>query len=82
MTGLNLCYAVAVLSEAVIAWLYLEYLFPRRSNLIISSCTFFVGYMALFSISLLHNPMQCVFVKQLMSQMIYDRIEVLMLPNG
>lgn len=56
MTGLNLCYALAILSEAVIAWLYLEYLFPRRSNLIISSCTFFVGYMALFSISLLHNP--------------------------
>ena len=56
MTGIELCYAAAILSEAVIAWLYLEYLFHRRTPLFLSVITFFIGYALLFAISLFHKP--------------------------
>lgn len=45
------CYAASFLAEAMIAWLYLEFLFARKRSVCIAAVFFTVGYVALYAIS-------------------------------
>ena len=45
-----ICYAVLYLVEALIAWLYFEYLFERKYNVYITLSMFFCGYVLCFLI--------------------------------
>ena len=47
----KLCYAIAFLSEALTAWLYLDYVFDRKRNTVSLACFFIFGYAFLFYIS-------------------------------
>lgn len=55
MIGEKICFAVALTTEAVITWLYLEYILSRKKSLRYSICLFCIGYAALFAFSLLDN---------------------------
>lgn len=53
MTGIEICFAAAILSEAVIAWLYCSRLFERKLKAAIAALSFLLGYAGLFAVSLL-----------------------------
>lgn len=55
MIGEKICFAVLYAIEALIAWLYLEYLFNRRKSIRLLLFSFFIGYAVLFLCSLLDN---------------------------
>lgn len=55
MINENICYAALFAVEALIAWLYLEYLFRRKNSTIFLMSTFLGGYIFLFTISQLDN---------------------------
>lgn len=48
----RLCYIIIFLSEALIAWIYFEYLFVRKSNGLLCAFSFLAGYAVLYGISL------------------------------
>lgn len=51
MIGEKLCFAIVFATEAMIAWLYLEYILTRKNPLPILSCSFVLGYAVLFFFS-------------------------------
>lgn len=55
MIGEKICFAVLYAIEALIAWLYLEYLFNKRKSIRFLLFSFFIGYAVLFLSSLLNN---------------------------
>lgn len=55
MIGEQICFAVVFAVEAMIAWLYLEYVLSRRKPLHYLICAFVIGYAVLFAFSLLDN---------------------------
>ena len=55
MIGEKLCFAIVFAAEAMIAWLYLEYILSRKNPLPISICSFGIGYATLFAFSLLDS---------------------------
>lgn len=55
MMGERICFAAAFAAEAMIAWLYLEYLLSRKRSGRYLLCAFLIGYGALFAFSLLDN---------------------------
>lgn len=55
MIGEKICFAIVFAAEAMIAWLYLEYILNRKRPLHYSIFSFSIGYTALFSFSLLDN---------------------------
>ncbi len=55
MTGEKVCFAVVFAAEAMIAWLYFEYLLSRNKSISYLFCSFAMGYAALFIFSLLEN---------------------------
>lgn len=55
MIGEKICFAVLFSVEALIAWLYLEYLFSRRKTIYPLLISFFIGHLLLFVLSLLNN---------------------------
>lgn len=56
MNTQQICYAIVYLAEAVIAWLYFEYLFPRRRKLYAIGIFFLLTYAVQFFLSLLEIP--------------------------
>lgn len=48
----RLCYIIIFLSEALIAWIYLGYLFARKNKSLMCPVSFLVGYAALYIVSL------------------------------
>lgn len=56
MSTQQICYAIVYLAEAVIAWLYFEYLFPRRRKLYVIVIAFLLAYAGQFFLSLLETP--------------------------
>ena len=56
MSTHQICYAIVYLAEAVIAWLYFEYLFPRRRKLYVIVIAFLLAYAGQFFLSLLETP--------------------------
>lgn len=50
----NICYAILFFAEAIIAWLYCDYLFPKKNNFVRISIFFFLGYSVLFAVSRLN----------------------------
>ena len=55
MIGEKLCYAAVFMSEALTAWLYLDFLFNRKKKAGVLISTFALGYGLLFLISGLKN---------------------------
>mgnify|MGYP004575835805 FL=1 len=55
MIGEKLCFAIAFAAEAMIAWLYLEYILSRKNPLPILICSFSMGYAVLFVFSFLDD---------------------------
>ena len=55
MNGEKICFAIVFAAEAMIAWLYLEYILSRKNPLPISICSFGMGYAALFVFSFLDD---------------------------
>ncbi len=55
MMGEKLCYAIVFAAEAMIAWLYLEYILSRKNPLPILICSFGMGYAVLFVFSFLDD---------------------------
>ena len=55
MIGEKICVATVFVAEAMIAWLYLEYILNRKRSLHYLICSFGLGYAALFAFSLLGN---------------------------
>lgn len=55
MIAERLCYAFSFLAEALIVWLYLDYLFRAKRPPIIIAISFFIGYTVLYIISLFEN---------------------------
>lgn len=55
MTIETVCYAIVFLVEALIAWLYYEYLFARRQKPSRIFAAFLIGYAVLFGISRIDN---------------------------
>lgn len=51
----NICFALLFLGEALIAWLYLEYLFERKRKTSFIAISFLVGYVVLFAASFADN---------------------------
>ena len=51
----NICFALLFLGEALIAWLYLEYLFERKRKSGVVSGSFLLGYCILFAASSADN---------------------------
>lgn len=55
MIGEKICFAALYVIEALIAWLYLEYLFNSRKTVSFQLLSFFIGYTFLFGFSFLNN---------------------------
>lgn len=55
MIGEKLCFAIVFAAEAMIAWLYLEYILSRKNPLPILICSFGMGYAVLFVFSFLDD---------------------------
>lgn len=55
MTGEKLCFAIVFAAEAMIAWLYFEYILSRKNSFHNLICPFCIGYVALFVFSFLDN---------------------------
>lgn len=55
MISEKICYAMLFVAEALIAWLYFDYLFSNKRSTSFLSMSFFVGYGFLFIVSLLDN---------------------------
>lgn len=55
MISENICFAALFVVEALIAWLYLEYLFNKKKSIFFLIFSFSIGYLILFAISLLDN---------------------------
>ena len=55
MNGEKICFAIVFAAEAMIAWLYLEYILSRKNPLPILICSFGMGYAALFVFSFLDD---------------------------
>lgn len=55
MISEKICVATVFVAEAMIAWLYLEYILSRKRSLHYLICSFGIGYAALFAFSLLGN---------------------------
>ena len=51
----RLCFAAVFVAEALITWLYCEYLLSRKRQRLHLICTFAAGYIALFACSFLSN---------------------------
>ncbi len=49
--GEQICYALLFLSEAVIVWLYFDYVFSLKKTLFVLHSSFFIGYAVLFGLS-------------------------------
>lgn len=55
MMGEKICFAALYAAEALIAWLYLEYLFSRKKNGFYQLVSFLIGYTVLFGFSFLDD---------------------------
>lgn len=55
MMGEKLSFAALYVLEALIAWLYLEYLFSKRKTVSYQLFSFFIGYTVLFGFSFLND---------------------------
>ena len=55
MMGEKICFAALYVIEALIAWLYHEYLFSKRKTVSFQLLSFFIGYTVLFVLSFLNN---------------------------
>lgn len=55
MMGEKLSFAALFVLEALIAWLYLEYLFSKRKTVSYQLFSFFIGYTVLFGFSFLND---------------------------
>ena len=55
MIGEKIIFATLFAAEALIAWLYLEYLFNKRKPASFLACSFCAGYAMLFAVSLFEN---------------------------
>lgn len=55
MMGEKICFVALYVIEALIAWLYLEYLFSKRKTVSFQLLSFFIGYTVLFVFSFLNN---------------------------
>ena len=55
MIAERLCFAIVFAAEAMIAWLYLEYILSRKKSIYHLICSFGIGYAALFAFSFLDN---------------------------
>ena len=55
MISEKIIFAVLFVAEALIAWLYLEYLFTKRKSAFFLTGSFCIGYAVLFAVSLFEN---------------------------
>lgn len=55
MIGEKLCFAIVFAAEAMIAWLYFEYILSKKNSLLNSICSFAIGYVSLFVFTFLDN---------------------------
>lgn len=51
MIGEKICYGICFISEALTAWLYLDFVFERKRSIASLSCFFLIGYALLFLVS-------------------------------
>lgn len=55
MIGEKLCFAIVFAAEAMIAWLYFEYILSKKNSLLNLICSFAIGYVSLFVFTFLDN---------------------------